>query len=131
MQEESSDEDNEGGRQVSVIFDYAQTSDFELSVSGASLSLDLVNEALADLKSLPDNAAEGETVLIIEEDDGSGWVKVANMSGAKGLVPATYLSASADAPSSASATATASAGGGGEFGVSSRLLLIVGYQILI
>jgi hypothetical protein len=55
--------------------------------------------------------AEGETVLVVEEDDGSGWVKVANMSGARGLVPATYLSASADAPASAPAASTVPAGG--------------------
>ena len=28
---------------------------------------------------------------VIEEDDGSGWVKVADETGGKGLVPATYI----------------------------------------
>lgn len=28
---------------------------------------------------------------VLEEDDGSGWVKVADSDGEKGLVPATYL----------------------------------------
>lgn len=31
------------------------------------------------------------TVHVLEEDDGSGWVKVADESGGKGLVPASYL----------------------------------------
>ena len=31
------------------------------------------------------------TVHVLEEDDGSGWVKVADDSGGKGLVPASYL----------------------------------------
>lgn len=30
-------------------------------------------------------------VRVVEEDDGSGWVKVADSDGEKGLVPATYL----------------------------------------
>lgn len=30
-------------------------------------------------------------VHILEPDDGSGWVKVADMTGDSGLVPATYL----------------------------------------
>jgi uncharacterized protein YgiM (DUF1202 family) len=30
-------------------------------------------------------------VRVLEEDDGSGWVKVADSDGEKGLVPATYL----------------------------------------
>ena len=34
---------------------------------------------------------EGETVNVLEDDDGTGWIKVANGSGKKGLVPVTYL----------------------------------------
>lgn len=34
---------------------------------------------------------EGEQFQIIEEDDGTGWVKVRNNDGLKGLVPATYI----------------------------------------
>lgn len=34
---------------------------------------------------------EGEMVQVVEEDDGSGWVKVADSAGGKGLVPATYV----------------------------------------
>lgn len=30
-------------------------------------------------------------MTIVEEDDGSGWVKVADEKGAHGLVPATYI----------------------------------------
>lgn len=50
------------------MFDFVASSPFELSVS------------------------EGMTVSVVEEDDGSGWVKVADLSsGEKGLVPATYV----------------------------------------
>src|SRR6266498_5659190 len=34
---------------------------------------------------------EGMKVHSLEPDDGSGWVKVADMTGDSGLVPATYL----------------------------------------
>jgi len=50
-----------------VVFEYTAASPYELSIG------------------------EGETVKILEEDDGSGWVKVANNSGGKGLVPASYV----------------------------------------
>jgi hypothetical protein len=50
-----------------VVFRYTATSPYELSID------------------------EGKTVKVLEEDDGSGWVKVANNSGGKGLVPASYV----------------------------------------
>ncbi|KAG6889878.1 hypothetical protein C0995_013852 [Termitomyces sp. Mi166 len=50
-----------------VLFDFTPTSEFELEVS------------------------EVETVRVVEADDGSGWVKVADMQGRDGLVPASYL----------------------------------------
>ncbi|TFY80912.1 hypothetical protein EWM64_g3101 [Hericium alpestre] len=50
-----------------VIFDFTPTSPFELAVE------------------------EGTVVHVIEEDDGSGWVKVSDNSGGKGLVPASYV----------------------------------------
>ena len=50
-----------------MVFEYTATSPYELSIG------------------------EGETVKVLEEDDGSGWVKVANNSGGKGLVPASYV----------------------------------------
>ena len=50
-----------------VVFEYTATSPYELSID------------------------EDETVKVLEEDDGSGWVKVANSSGGKGLVPASYV----------------------------------------
>lgn len=49
------------------MFEYIATSPYELSIG------------------------EGETIKVLEEDDGSGWVKVANNSGGKGLVPASYV----------------------------------------
>ena len=53
--------------QARVVFEYTATSPYELSIG------------------------EGETVKVLEEDDGSGWVKVANNTGGKGLVPASYV----------------------------------------
>ena len=49
------------------MFEYTATSPYELSIG------------------------EGEAVKVLEEDDGSGWIKVANDSGGKGLVPASYV----------------------------------------
>ncbi|KAJ8080417.1 Protein BZZ1 [Marasmius tenuissimus] len=50
-----------------IIYDFVATSEFELSVTN------------------------GSTVHVLEPDDGSGWVKVADSRGADGLVPASYL----------------------------------------
>ncbi|KAG2343213.1 hypothetical protein BDR05DRAFT_982903 [Suillus weaverae] len=41
---------------------------------------------------------EGAVVRVLEEDDGSGWVKVADSDGEKGLVPATYLEDASEWP---------------------------------
>ncbi|KAG2359645.1 hypothetical protein BDR07DRAFT_1378531 [Suillus spraguei] len=57
----------ETSRLARAIFDFAASSSFELDVT------------------------EGTVVHVLEEDDGSGWVKVADSDGKKGLVPATYL----------------------------------------
>lgn len=54
-------------RLARAIFDFAASSSFEL------------------------NMTEGTVVRVLEEDDGSGWVKVADSEGENGLVPATYL----------------------------------------
>ncbi|KAI0322418.1 hypothetical protein OF83DRAFT_1161259 [Amylostereum chailletii] len=59
-----------------VLFSYTPTSPFELQVH------------------------EGMRVSIIEEDDGSGWVKVADGHGGKGLVPASYVEVSGSPTSS-------------------------------
>ncbi|KAI0061488.1 hypothetical protein BV25DRAFT_1805486 [Artomyces pyxidatus] len=62
-----------------VVFDFTPTSPFELAVH------------------------EGDTVRIVEEDDGSGWVKVSDNRGGKGLVPASYIDyTGAEASSSSS-----------------------------
>jgi len=50
-----------------IMFDFVASSPFEVSV------------------------AEGEVVTLLEEDDGTGWVKIDDGKGGKGLVPATYL----------------------------------------
>lgn len=64
---DSSPQAEEMNRLARVIFGFAASSSFELSVT------------------------EGAVVRVLEEDDGSGWVKVADSDGEKGLVPATYL----------------------------------------
>ncbi|THH20534.1 hypothetical protein EW146_g844 [Bondarzewia mesenterica] len=80
--------------QARVVFDFTPTSPFELAVR------------------------EGATVHVLEEDDGSGWVKVADTAGEKGLVPASYiepLDARASAPS-AQAPTSKHAQGSGKYG---------------
>ncbi|TEB30594.1 hypothetical protein FA13DRAFT_1755022 [Coprinellus micaceus] len=57
-----------------VVYDFKASSEFELGV------------------------LDGEVVQVIEEDDGSGWVKVLNEHGQSGLVPATYLEEEKAAP---------------------------------
>ena len=42
---------------------------------------------------LVDGLTEGTLVSVVEPDDGSGWVKVADESGKSGLVPASYIEA--------------------------------------
>ncbi|KAI0081551.1 hypothetical protein K474DRAFT_1681918 [Panus rudis PR-1116 ss-1] len=60
-----------------VLFDFTATSPFELTHSNC----------LPPLTSI----IEGETVQVLEEDDGSGWVKVESKMKGKGLVPASYV----------------------------------------
>ncbi|KAF6744502.1 hypothetical protein DFP72DRAFT_1094692 [Ephemerocybe angulata] len=71
-----------------VLFDFKASSEFELAVS------------------------EDEVVQVVEEDDGSGWMKVLNEYGETGLVPATYLEEE-EAPSTAVAMPTPTPGRGG------------------
>jgi hypothetical protein len=78
-----------------VIYTYAATSPFELSVS------------------------EGTSVTVLEDDDGSGWIKVDDGSGGKGLVPASYVNLSEEAPAPPSAKAKSS-NGSGQFGMLQR-----------
>ncbi|KAH9851537.1 hypothetical protein C2E23DRAFT_829605 [Lenzites betulinus] len=74
------------GPSARVLFDFAPTSPFELAVSAESI------------------------VHVLEEDDGSGWVKVADNSGAKGLVPASYVELSESTPAPASSTPSSVSG---------------------
>jgi hypothetical protein len=43
------------------------------------------------LSALTPSVPEGASVRVIEEDDGSGWVKVVDEEGGRGLVPASYV----------------------------------------
>ncbi|KZO97097.1 hypothetical protein CALVIDRAFT_92966 [Calocera viscosa TUFC12733] len=56
-----------GAQQAKVAFTFQGSSSHELSVS------------------------EGETVTIVDPDDGTGWVEVRSAAGSSGLVPASYL----------------------------------------
>ena len=56
------------------------------------VSLTFSNRA-AILISLTRLVPEGAIVRVVEEDDGSGWVKVADEGGGRGLVPASYIEA--------------------------------------
>ncbi|OSD07541.1 hypothetical protein PYCCODRAFT_1430796 [Trametes coccinea BRFM310] len=76
----------EKGPTARVLFDFTPTSPFELAVSADSI------------------------VHVLVEDDGSGWVKVADESGAKGLVPASYVEFLDATPASSSSTASLSSG---------------------
>lgn len=61
----------------------------------------------------------GSTVRLVEEDDGSGWVKVADSRGGKGLVPITYLQIGQSGRDASPVPAVNQ--GSGKFGMSSRL----------
>jgi len=65
---------------VRVIYDFTPTSPFELAVQ------------------------EGASVRVIEEDDGSGWVKVLDEDGGRGLVPASYVESVDVAPQTPAAS---------------------------
>ncbi|KAI0662254.1 hypothetical protein C8Q70DRAFT_963999 [Cubamyces menziesii] len=77
---------DEQGPTARVLFDFTPTSPFELAVSAESI------------------------VHVLEEDDGSGWVKVADESGAKGLVPASYIEVVDGTPAPNSSTSSLSSG---------------------
>jgi uncharacterized protein YgiM (DUF1202 family) len=79
------------------MYAYAATSPFELSVS------------------------EGAAVTIMEEDDGSGWIKVDDGAGGKGLVPASYVDTSADGPATPTAVTSPLKNGSGVYGTSQNL----------
>lgn len=80
-----------------IVFDFNASSPFELSVSGTSPPSYYgwhLNYC----------SLEGTRVRIVEPDDGSGWIKIANdETGDSGLVPATYVKGESaeddDAPS--------------------------------
>ena len=53
------------------------------------VSLTFLNRAVVLTRLVP----EGATVRVVEVDDGSGWVKVVDEGGGRGLVPASYIEA--------------------------------------
>lgn len=64
-------------------------------------------------------ASAGEPVQLLEEDDGSGWVKIADSKGGKGLVPASYVNLSENgggAESTPASTISAPSQGCGVYG---------------
>ncbi|KAF9499043.1 hypothetical protein BDN71DRAFT_1480868 [Pleurotus eryngii] len=74
VRETKEDAAEEAYPQARVQFDFVATSEFELGVT------------------------DGLLVHVLEPDDGSGWVKVANANGQSGLVPASYIEAIGDEP---------------------------------
>ncbi|KAF4590654.1 hypothetical protein EYR40_009250 [Pleurotus pulmonarius] len=74
VRETKEDAAEEAYPQARVLFDFVATSEFELGVT------------------------DGLLVHVLEPDDGSGWVKVANANGQSGLVPASYIEAIDDEP---------------------------------
>ncbi|EIM85766.1 uncharacterized protein STEHIDRAFT_79768 [Stereum hirsutum FP-91666 SS1] len=79
-----------------VVFDFTPTSAFELAVH------------------------EGAQVDVLEDDDGSGWVKVADSNGGRGLIPASYIeaiddTAGATTPRSSTPTAVTPNQGSGQY----------------
>jgi hypothetical protein len=89
---------------ATIMFDFTASSPYELS------------------------AMAGTVVNVLEEDDGSGWVKVGDANGGKGLVPATYVQLEAVGQSSGTGTirGTRPPGGSGQYGKSGLASLIRG-----
>ena len=54
--------------------------------------------------------SEGAVVHIVEPDDGSGWVKVVDEDGDRGLVPASYLESVQEASGGKAKTAQRGSG---------------------
>ena len=69
------------------MFDFTPTSEFELAVHG------MLFFSMRMYRQMVWNTADGMNVRILETDDGSGWVKVADQDGNSGLVPASYIQA--------------------------------------
>ena len=72
-----------------VIFDFTATSEFELGVHGMLFPFYVCTQVLTN--GLKYCYVDGMKVRILEPDDGSGWVKVADQDGNSGLVPASYI----------------------------------------
>ncbi len=73
-----------GGEEETILFNFRVSSLIELSMTGMIF---LRHNHQYQLKSL---CIAGDTVQVIGEDDGSGWVKVMSQS-ASGFVPASYI----------------------------------------
>lgn len=72
---------------VRMIYSFSPTSPYELAVTGQLLC----SFSFAKLTRTLHLFTEGAVVGVVEDDDGSGWIKVRNDQGEKGLVPATYV----------------------------------------
>ena len=73
-----------GGEEETILFNFRASSPIELSVTGMIF---LRHNHQYQMKS---PCIAGDTVQVIGEDDGSGWVKVMSQC-ASGLVPASYI----------------------------------------
>lgn len=100
--------DSHSHQSARVIFDFTPTSPFELAVSGkdnytADDGIPLIVDAAWTHRGHDGEGHRGKLKVDKEyhvwlnqihngkDDDGSGWVKVSNDQGGKGLVPASYV----------------------------------------
>lgn len=96
-----------------VAFDFSASSPFELSVSGKwILPMNMCH--LMNIR-FSTRSIEGATVHVVEKDDGSGWVKVTDNHGGKGLVPASYIE-TADVKSTEPSESSEEPRASGQFG---------------
>jgi len=86
-----------------AVYNYESQSSQQLSISSRSefLARDVILIQAA-------RNVEGETLEVIADDSGNGWTKVLNSSGEQGIVPSSYIKASAPAPALARRPTTAS-----------------------
>ena len=70
----------------------------------------------ASVPALTPSVLEGASVRVIEEDDGSGWVKVLDEDGGRGLVPASYIESESADVTQAPSPGTGPSLGSGQFG---------------
>ena len=103
-----------------ALYDFTASSPFELSVAGERMIPRVVVSTDGGALNLA-----GTPLRIVEPDDGSGWIKVADGKGS-GLVPVAYVKEQAE-----SAPSPTSRGGSGAQGKLGRIFILSLRNILI